>query len=213
MSKVRKYPLHYLFNPDGSLATKLSWYEPHFSSKGSTYQYDQDFKDACKHFRKVHKDIMKSKRYRFFKIVFGRLTDALETNDMQKVFLSLWALLEKLTFTQKDNYTTTINRTLILFKDKVIASHELELLRQKRNIAIHSGEQFNQSEEYAYMLYGYIRHYIFFILDIMLKVKYDEDIKSLLDLPTTSVKMLEHEDNLNKQLKQACLLKELIRLS
>ncbi|MCL1112480.1 hypothetical protein L2703_02500 [Shewanella basaltis] len=213
ISKVRKYPLHYLFNPDGSLATELRWYEPYFSQEGPTYHYDQSFKDACKHFRKLHKTILKSNRYRFFKTVFGRLTDALETNDMQKAFLSLWSLLEKLTFTQKDNYTTTINRTLVLFKDKFIVNQDLELLRQKRNIAIHSGEQFEQSEEYAYMLYSYIRHYIFFILKIMLKVRLDDDIKSLLDLPITSSKIQEYEDALDKQLKQVYLLKELIKFS
>ncbi|TMX38440.1 hypothetical protein [Vibrio sp. Hep-1b-8] len=212
ISKVRKFPLHYLYNHDATLATPIYWYEPHFSLKGATYSYDQEFKDACTHFRKLHKTILKTKRYRFFRTVFGQLTDALETNDMQKVFLNLWALLEKLTFTQKDNYTTTINRTLVLFKDKFLASQELELLRQKRNMAIHTGEQVDQAEDYAYMLYGYIRHYIFFILDIMLKVRLDDDIKSLLDLPTTSAKMQEYEDALDKQLKQACLLKELIRL-
>ncbi|OOE71053.1 hypothetical protein [Salinivibrio kushneri] len=213
ISKVRKFPLHYLFNPDGTLATDVSWYEPNFSLKGTTYTYDEKFKSACSHFRSLHKSILRTKRHKFFKVVFSRLNDALETNDMQKVFLTLWALLEKITFTQKDNYSITIDRALIIFKDKIIAKKELDLLRQKRNLAIHSGEQFQQSERYAYMLYGYIRHYIFFIVDVMLKINDDEDIKAMLDLPTTKVKIKEYERELNKKIEQTEVLKKLIELN
>lgn len=62
------------------------------------------------------------------------------------------ALLEALTFTGHENYDVTIARTLVLFKDKFKLKLELEILRNKRNNAIHSGSQFEEAERYAHML-------------------------------------------------------------
>ena len=201
LTNLVKFPLHFLFLPNGDKASNLNWYEPNFKRLYNCYNYGDEIKNAYKYFKAIHKQILKTNKYKFFQTTFGRYTEALESNDMQKVFLSLWALLEKLTFTLKDNYTTTIKRSLVCFEDKFFVKQELEILRDKRNIAVHNGEELKEAEKYACSLIKYIRRFFIFIINIMEKFNNEKDIRDFLDLPTNSNQLVQYEENLKKQLE------------
>ena len=139
-------------------------------------------------------------------------TDTLESNDMNKSFLNLWTILEMLTFTMKDNYDVTIQRAMLLFEDKFLTKQELNLLRDKRNMAIHSGSQLGDAEEYSYMLLAYVNELIIFILNIMVKVNDDDSIKQILDLPPSDLKLKNIESKAIKEIKRIAVLRKIITI-
>lgn len=152
INKLRLFPYHSLHLTSGQQATDAHWYNLSNSMNGSSTQADEKLHSAISFFRKTKNKILKTNQYHFFLNALNRYNDALETNDMNKSFLSLWSLLEHITFTGKDSYDVTINRAIFIFKDKFITRHTLELLRSKRNMAIHTGETFDEAEKYTYML-------------------------------------------------------------
>ncbi|WP_369921984.1 hypothetical protein AB8E32_07255 [Marinomonas polaris] len=213
INKIRKYPYHSLHLTDGSRATPMYWYEKSFCEIGSSQNNDQQFKEINKLYRELTKDIIKTKRYNFFQSVFDRYTEALENNDMTKSFLNLWSILETLTLTEKNNYDTTIKRTLILFRDKFLCEQKLNLLRNKRNMSIHTGKQHKESEKLTYMLMNFVNEYIFFMVNVMKITNNDEIIKTILELPPEKEKIKQIEIESKETIKNLDILRSLINLS
>lgn len=212
INTIRKYPYHSLHYASGESATDTTWYEPKFSSHGKVERYSTRFKEANKCFKDVNKDIIKTDRYRYFSKVLNMYTDTLESNDMNKSFLNLWTILEMLTFTMKDNYDVTIQRAMLLFKDKFLTKQELNLLRDKRNMAIHSGSQLGDAEKYSYMLLSYVNELFIFILNIMIKVNDDDSIKKILDLPPIDLKLKDIENKAIEEIKRIAVLRKIITI-
>ncbi|CAH9062362.1 hypothetical protein PSECIP111951_02674 [Pseudoalteromonas holothuriae] len=131
---------------------------------------------------------------------------------MNSSFLAMWSLLESLTFTGKENYDVTIARTLILFKDKFQLRLELDILRKKRNMAIHNGRQFKEAEKYAYQLMNIIHEYIFFLIGAIRKSKSTEQLESVLDLPPDKAKLLKARQQLEGEIEKLDLLNSLIKI-
>ncbi|TFH89657.1 hypothetical protein [Vibrio ouci] len=210
VNKLRRFKYHMLHLTTGERASKLYWYESDFVDYGRSIHYATDvFQVKNKMFRSFLKDIQAVNRYPFYRTVFNRYVDALESSDMNKSFRSLWALLETLTFTGKDNYSVTIHRTVALFKDKFLAKQKLELLRERRNMAIHSDTQFNDAESMTYMLMGIVNGYLMCMLDVMKLATCDKQIKDILDLPYDVHKLNEAEQLTKGKLENITIFKKL----
>lgn len=202
INKVCKYPYHSLHLENGDRATQLYWFEPNFSTEVSSFNISEKYDEGKSFYQKLSADICNSGNLAFFTKSLNRYSSALDTSNMNSSFLALWSLLESLTFTGHDNYDVTIARTLVLFKDKFKLKLELEILRDKRNMAIHSGSQFEEAEKYAYMLMNIIHQYIFFLVNAITKSKSINQLKSTLDLPLNKSKLekmrLQYEDEMEK---------------
>jgi len=202
INKVCKYPYHSLHIENGDRATQLYWFEPNFSTEVSSLNISEKYDESKRFYQKLSADICNSGNLPFFTKSLNRYCSALDTSNMNSSFLALWSLLESLTFTGHDNYDVTIARTLVLFKDKFKLKLEMEILRDKRNMAIHSGSQFEEAEKYAYMLMNIIHQYIFFLVNAITKSKSINQLKSALDLPLNKSKLekmrLQYEDEMEK---------------
>jgi hypothetical protein len=202
INKICKYPYHSLHLENGDRATQLYWFEPNSSTEISSFNMSEKYDEGKSFYQKLSSDVCNSGNLAFFTKSLNRYCSALDTSNMNSSFLALWSLLESLTFTGHDNYDVTIARTLVLFKDKFKLKLELEILRDKRNMAIHSGSQFEEAEKYAYMLMNIIHQYIFFLVNAITKSKSINQLKSTLDLPLNKSKLekmrLQYEDEMEK---------------
>lgn len=211
INKIIKYPYHSLHFLSGKRATNLYWYEPNYSLRGSIVRADDQYIKAKRFYNMVSSKISKTSQIKFFRDALSRYCDALDSDDMNKAFLKLWSLLEYLTFTEKENYNVTIDRALILFVDKFLYREKLELLRNKRNVAIHGAKQFDEAEKYTYMLMNIINRYLLFIINGLTKIKSIIQLKEVLDLSTTISKHEDLRNELDLKIENLNLCGELIR--
>ncbi|MEQ3441551.1 hypothetical protein ABMY47_09175 [Pseudoalteromonas sp. BZP1] len=212
INKITKYPYHSLHMENGDKASPFYWFDPNFSYETSSLDVSKSYERAKVFYHKLSSGIEDCGSRKFFLEILNRYCVSLDTANMNSSFLAMWSLLESLTFTGKENYDVTIARTLILFKDKFHLRLELELLRKKRNMAIHNGQQFEEAEKYAYLLMNIIHEYIFFLVVAIRKSKSIEQLTSALDLPPDKAKLLKARQQLDDEIKKLDLLESLIRI-
>jgi len=212
INKVCKYPYHSLHLENGDRATQLYWFEPNFSTEVSSFNISGKYDEGKAFYQKLSADICNSGNLSFFTKSLNRYCSALDTSNMNSSFLALWSLLESITFTGHDNYDVTIARTLVLFKDKFKLKLELEILRDKRNMAIHSGNQFEEAETYAYMLMNIIHQYLFFLVSAIEKSKSINQLKNTLDLPLNKSKLEHMRSQYESEIEKLDLIKQLINI-
>jgi len=210
INKISKYPYHSLHLENGDRATQLYWFEPSYSNEISSFDITDKYEKAKRFYQKLCRDIDNSGNSSFFIKSLNRYCAALDTTNMNSSFLAMWSLLESLTFTGHENYDVTIARALVLFKDKFKFKLELEILRNKRNMAIHSGSQFGEAEKYAYMLMNIIHEYIFFLVSAITKSKSIEQLKSTLDLPLNKSKLVKIRQQFEDEIEKLDLIESLV---
>lgn len=212
INRICKYPYHSLHLDNGDRATQLYWFEPSYSTEVSAFDVTGKYDEAKKFYQQLSGDICNSGNLLFFIKSLNRYCSALDTTNMNSSFLALWSLLESLTFTGHNNYDVTIARTLVLFKDKFKLKLELNILKDKRNMAIHSGSQFEEAEKYAYMLMNIIHEYFRFLVDALTKSKSIEQLKTTLDLPLNKNKLADIRKQLEGEMEKLDLIAELINI-
>lgn len=212
INKIRSFPYHSLHLESGEKATTEYWYNLNHSINGTSIHADENFKLAMKFFNKIKKNIIKTKKYDLFLSILNRYCDSLETSDMNRSFLGLWSLLEQITFTGKNTYDVTINRAIFIFKDKFLTKQILETLRNKRNMAIHTGETFEEGEKYTYLLLSIVNKYIIFLVDTFQKVNSKEKLINILDLPTENQKLVQLNQEHMTHIEDIKLLRKIIRV-
>ncbi|MBB1438873.1 hypothetical protein H5202_09335 [Shewanella sp. SG41-4] len=212
INKISKYPYHSIHLDNGDRATPLYWFDQNFNYDFSSLDVSGKYAKANVFYKKLSRGICNSGYISFFINILNRYSTALDTTNMNSSFLAMWSLLESLTFSGQDNYDVTIARTLVLFTDKFKVEQELKILRNKRNMAIHSGNQFEEAEKYAYILMNYIHEYIFFLVNAISKSESIEHLKATLDLPLSRVKLTEIRKKLKSEIKSLDLIENLINI-
>lgn len=212
INKITKYPYHSLHMENGDKASPFYWFDPNFSYEASSLDVFKSYESAKSFYIKLSSDIEGCGSRNFFTEILNRYCVSLDTANMNSSFLAMWSLLESLTFTGKENYDVTIARTLILFKDKFHLRLELDILRMKRNMAIHNGQQFEEAEKYAYLLMNIIHEYLFFLVGAISKSNSIEQLKSALDLPPDRAKLLKARQELGDEIEKLDLLESLIKI-
>lgn len=162
INKIRLGPIHTLHYPDGSIASKHFWYDPHY------------FYDPLLNYRNIDWDKIKKeeiflrnrlKKHPYgsdLKSIFIKYARSLDLYDYESSFLKLWSLLECLTNTNKKNYDTTIRRTAFLYEDRDFHIQVLEHLRAYRNLFVHSDKSTSRVETSIYQLKRYVERAILF---------------------------------------------------
>ena len=79
-------------------------------------------------------------------------------------------------------------------------------------MAIHSGSQFEEAEEYAYMLLKIIHEYIFFLVNAITKSKSESQLKATLDLPINKKKLEGLRHKFEEEIEQLELIEQLINI-
>ena len=106
---------------------------------------------------------------------------ALDSYSFDTAFIKLWATLELLTGTDRNNYDLMVKRTAFIFKDVEAVKAHLNILRDCRNDIVHKGYMEGQKEILLYDLKLYVEWLINFLLWNVKYLKNFGEIKQLLD--------------------------------
>jgi hypothetical protein len=91
-----------------------------------------------------------------------RYSDALDQHDRSVAFTKLWSVLEFLTDTIGAKYSELIKRAAFTFSEYALHRQILEMLRDKRNAAIHHGAIPDTDQYTIYQLKRYVEQVLVF---------------------------------------------------
>ncbi|MGE4501208.1 MAG: hypothetical protein AB7C96_12735 [Hydrogenovibrio sp.] len=111
-----------------------------------------------------------------------RYVRALDSPDYNSAFISLWSVLEYLTYTLKDSYDKTIKRTSFHYKDREYARQVLEHLRRYRNKSVHLGAGESEIDTHIYQLKNYIERLLKFHISNHFGFESIEEAAKFMDL-------------------------------
>lgn len=176
-------PIHTLHNSNGTLATKLWWYEPQYQGPIKLYNEKAKIESMYKYKAKFRRLLRKSNYAPEIVHAVVRYVRALDTRDWDDSFLRLWGVLEFLTGTLSDSYKVTIRRASYMFSDKEYAHQVLSHLKDYRNKSIHAGSESSDIESLMYQLKRYVEVLIEFHVGNKYIFSSIADAAEFMDLP------------------------------
>jgi hypothetical protein len=94
---------------------------------------------------------------------------ALDTRDYNLAFLSLWRLLERMCgLGPREHHTEIVSRVCFLCDDPELARITLEMLRERRNAAVHNGRPLPDK----HLAVSELRHYVEGVLAFMIRNRF-----------------------------------------
>lgn len=196
INKILLGPFHTLHERNGKLATETFWYEPHFKTSKSPYEFDK--KENYNYFlsftKSIRNKINKCSYKEFISEAIIRYTQALDYPDYDVSFIRLWSVLELLTNTTfKETYEKTIKRTAFIFKDYDFHYQVLNHLREFRNKSVHTGSSDNEDKKtYLYQLKRYVESLLSFHLANKFKFPDLSSVTDFLDLSPSRKLLLKN---------------------
>jgi hypothetical protein len=160
-------PIHTVHWPDGRLATNnMWWYEQGYVEPYPLYDLREKWDELIQYQNETLQYIQQtSSAFReLIEDAIRHYTRALDKINLHNSFLELWNLLEKLTGTQNANYGITVKWASFFYKDTEFAQQILNHLRERRNRAIHSGENFDDSEIIIYQIKRFCEKILSFLI-------------------------------------------------
>ncbi|MCP4748798.1 MAG: hypothetical protein GY874_22105 [Desulfobacteraceae bacterium] len=186
---------------DGSRESGSFWHDTNISREFRILDIQKEY-DFCK---KDEVCIRKKSKHHsmgfFIKKIFIRYASSLDDENMTNTFIRLWSLLELVTKTENANYSITIQRASLIFIDKQTVKITLNNLRNKRNDIIHSGRNFDSSEQDSYSLLSIINSIILFLLDNINSFKNIKKYEAFLSLPLNKKEMEHQQKEIHDKLK------------
>jgi hypothetical protein len=151
VNRIALGPLHSLHLPGGELATETIWFEPTYRAPIKLHRMSQDWPKVQAFYRKTQRLLKASHYASDLRSAIIRYTRALDDRDWHAAFLKLWAILEALTGTAKDNsYDVTIRRAAFIFSEHDYVTQMLKILRDQRNQLVHASATSGEIEAYLY---------------------------------------------------------------
>ncbi len=201
-NKILPGPIHTLHSPDGTLATKLYWYEPSYRKPTIPYDVSAKF-DRLRGFEKRVRQQLRSAKEKCLLIhALIRYVRAQDEWDLNNMFLSLWSLLETLTDTLKLSYDKTIRRAAFIGRDRAFAMQELNHLRIWRNKTVHLGKSSEDRQSHVNALKAHVDELLaFLLLNPDNRRKSLEEIALFLDVPHDAETLTQRIELYQKALK------------
>lgn len=185
INKILLGQTHTLHKTNGSMAVDdLYWYEEGYREPVRVYKDNAvgRFAKMLKYVGEIRKNIQKSKIREKLQYAILLYTDALDSYDYEISYIKLWALLELLTATGKDdNHKVTVRRTSFIFNKPEVERVHLELLKNFRNDLVHKGHMNAKLEIFVYDLKLYVEILLHFLIFNSSRFSSMSDISYLLD--------------------------------
>lgn len=175
--------LQSLHNSDGSIAADTYWYQPEHFKNLTQVDFSKNEYKSLKFTKKIRTKIRASHYKKEVETGIIRYVRALDYQDYNVSFLKLWSVLEYLTATLHDGYTTTIRRTAFHFKDREYVIQVLEHLRQYRNRSVHSGSGEDNIDVHLYQLKRHVEQLLIFHIGNHYKFSCLSEAGRFMDLP------------------------------
>lgn len=184
VNEILTGPLHTLHKPNGETASETYWYEPGFPHKPfDVIDVEEKWKRIRQMERQIRKKLARKKHRGELEEALRGYVRALDQQDFNNAFLSLWSLLEKLTNTLLESYKVTVKRAVFLFSDRDFHQQILNHLKRSRNRAVHAGEETEEIETLVYQLKLYVEQLIFFHIYNSFGFSSLRETAEFLDLP------------------------------
>lgn len=183
VNKIILGPTHTLHNNDGSLATKLWWYEPQYQGPVNLYNENNKIALMYKYMTNFRNLLGRSNYAPELIQAVLRYVRALDTRDWDDSFLRLWSVLEHLTGTLFESYKVTTRRASYMFADREYALQVLSHLKDYRNKSIHAGSQSSDIEALMYQLKKYVEVLIEFHIGNKYRFSSVADASEFMDSP------------------------------
>ena len=202
VNKILLGPIHSLHGPAGGLATESWWYQPEYQGPVSPHKLGKEQGDLFSFTNNVKKCLKYSCYRKDIESAILLYVRALDLQDWESAFLSLWRGLEKLTnTTAADNYTTTVRRASFMYSDREYHKQILNHLKDYRNRAVHVGSCSSDIEICMYQLKRYVEDAIEFHLGNSRRFESISIATEFMDLPD-DIKTLERRIKAMKYAKK-----------
>ncbi|MHC5061720.1 MAG: hypothetical protein ACYTFK_11630 [Planctomycetota bacterium] len=203
INKIRYGPMHTLHKPDGKLVDDIFWYEEDNFELAKAYRdiIAGRFDKIMNYISSFRKQLNKSKIKDILENAILLYNAALDSYSFDTAFIKLWATLELLTGTSRDNYDTTVQRAAFIFEDVDATKGHLNILRDCRNKLVHKGHMEGQKEILLYDLKLYVEPLIDFLLWSVQGLKNFEEIKQLLDSCPDKIELVQRKKALENKLR------------
>jgi flagellar hook protein FlgE len=183
INQVTTGALHTLHNDDGTKASTLYWYDPEPFKNHAKVDFSKNSYKTLTFTKTVRKKLTTSQYRTDIETAIIRYVRALDSQDYNASFLKLWAVLEYLTGTLRDNYDKTIKRTSFHHIESAYHKQVLEHLRQYRNHSVHTGSSQHDIDVHTYQLKGYVEQLLRFHLVNQFKFVDLAEAGRFMDLP------------------------------
>ena len=203
VNKIRYGPIHTLHKPNGKLVDDVFWYEEESFDLAKAYHNNiaGNFDRIITALFDYRKQLRKSKIKDILEDAILLYNAALDSYSFGTAFIKLWATLELLTGTGRDNYSITVKRTAFIYKDVGAEKDHLNILRDCRNNIVHKGYMEGQKEILLYDLKLYVEHLISFLLWKTQSLKNFGEVKQLMDSCPDKNGLIKSKKELEKKLK------------
>lgn len=181
---IHTAPIHTLHDPDGTLVADVYWYQPNYLGDRKCFKPTNGWSNIEKHRRWATRKLRTLPYGRDIEQLIVRYVKALDHVDGDLALLELWSLLEKITDTIGANYDETIERVSWVFKDRKAARQEMNSLRLRRNMYVHSARSGNDSDQATYLIKSFVEPHLIRLIRNDFDVVSLEDYGKYLALPT-----------------------------
>jgi hypothetical protein len=197
VNKIILGPLCTLHYPNGKPATSSISYDHYIIDEKRGFPYKFDWEMIVEFEKKARKRMSRFKESAEIWNWIRLYCKALDETDPNKSFQKLWAVLECITGTIRNNYDKTVKRASFLYEESSQHKQILNHLRNCRNKSIHQGKAYLKCENLVYNLKEYVERLLSFEIWFAYKFNSLEDLWLFLDSPSGTsdidkmVKLLE----------------------
>ncbi len=183
VNKLILGPIHTIHSPDGSLVgDDRYWYDPSYTYPIKPYTPNENELQILLRsqvsFRKKINNINWSE---IIKKAFVRYAVALDSRDLTAAYLKLWGVLECLVNTNK--HEVLVRRVSSIYQEREYHLQALNILREFRNLYVHTNEETDEIETYLYKLKNYVDNMFKLHLTNRLNFNSIDELIEFLDLP------------------------------
>lgn len=189
---IHSGPVQTLHTPNGSPATDVFWFDPHYSrdrhifqpGNGWGFRPGNGWAELDKRRRWAVRRIKRLAYRRDLERLIIRYVKALDESDLDVAFLKMWSILEDITDTVGQRYDETIHRAIWQSKDRNVPKELLEVLRLRRNQYVHAAKSSSDdADQVVYMIKSFVDPHLYRLIANDFRVGSLEEYAKFLTLP------------------------------
>lgn len=193
-------PIKTIHDIAGNVNEDIIWYELDYINQRQPISIEKEWKDMVIRYNKYNKLISKCSYSGMLTDMIVQYIRGLDNCELQKCFVSLWMILEKLTNTTTESYKSTIKRAAFLYKDREYHVQVLTHLKNQRNELIHN-MNFHDDEAIINQLKIYAERLICFHLFYGHRFDSLQEVSFFMELPS-DIKELNKKMKIIKEAKK-----------
>lgn len=178
-------PIHTVHAPDGTAPVDTYWYRLGYVGVTADRLLEEHWQQVLEATAQVRRSLARLTYREAILEALGRYARALDEVDMDVSSLKLWGVLERLTFTGRARFDTTIRRASFIYKRPELHQQELAHLRTYRNRLVHSDITSRDRQAVACSIKRYVEDLLLFHIHEGPDFQEASQVEAFLDLPSS----------------------------